>query len=155
MITRSDNEATSELCELLADEATAVDVPGGTGACVGESGWGTDETTAADQAEVLTAAFGDAILDSDSRDLVRELMGSVTTEQAWGVAAAADSGERTWLKNGWDIRDNGWLAHSVGVIDSHDGEPVYLTVLTNGNDTRTEGIAHVEHLAELARDALD
>lgn len=154
MITESDNEATSALCELLADEPEPVDIPGGTGACVGETGWGTDETTAADQAEILGSGFDGDLFTSDSRQVVKDLMGAVTPPQSWGVSAAANDGEQTWLKNGWDVRDNGWLAHSSGVIDSHDGQPVYLTVLTNGNTTEAEGIAHVEELAELARDAV-
>ncbi|ADD45729.1 serine hydrolase [Stackebrandtia nassauensis] len=154
MITESDNEATSELCELLAAESEPVDIPGGTGVCVDAPGWGTDETTAADQTRILTTAFEAELLTPESHRVVEDLMSDVEPAQAWGVTAAANDGETTWLKNGWDVRDNGWLAHSEGVIDSHDGEPVYLTVLTNGNDTEAEGIAHVEDLADIARDSL-
>lgn len=154
MITESDNEATGQLCELLSRLPEATDIPGGTGACVDDPSWGTGETTAADQTELLAAAFDGDLLTDDSRAVVTELMGSVVAPQSWGISAAADEGERTRLKNGWDIRDNGWLAHSEGVIDSHDGQPVYLTVLTDGSATEAEGIGHVEDLAELARDAL-
>jgi hypothetical protein len=154
MITASDNDATSHLCQILAPKTKKDAVPGGTDACVGDSTWGTDLTTADGQRQVLQAAFGTTLLNADSRAVVKKLMGTVEPTQDWGVSAAAADGEKTWLKNGWDIRDNGWITHSDGVVDAADGHLIYLSILTNGNDTEAKGISHVEELATITRDAL-
>src|SRR5699024_750552 len=99
-------------------------VPGGTNACVKTSLWGTDETTAADALRVVDAAFGGELLNRKSRSLVRELTGSITSGQAWGISSAADTGEKVYLKNGWDIRDHGWVTHSIGMIQ--DDRPLRI-----------------------------
>lgn len=151
MITNSSNDATNALCTKIAGIGHEVTVPGGTNACVDDSLWGMDETTASDALRVVDAAFGDELLTRESRGLVRELTGSITPEQAWGVSSAANEDEAVYLKNGWDARDNGWVAHSVGLIQ--DDQPLRIAVLTDRNGDFDSGVTHVERLAELARQA--
>lgn len=152
MITASDNDATNELCLAIAAESQVDSVPGGTDACVGDGLWGEDETNAAAQLEVLNSTLAsDAVLDESSQDTVAMLMGEVLDDQNWGVSAACEDGESALLKNGWDIREGGWLAHSVGVV----GDDLHMVVLTHGHDSEEEGIAHVEAISELARSAMD
>lgn len=152
MIEQSDNNATNSLCMAIASRTKPGVVPGGTDVCVAKGQWGTDETTAPNQMKVLQAAFGKTLLTADSRKLVKQLTGSVTKGQAWGVSAADDDKNGAFLKNGWDARGNGWLAHSIGSV--HIGKPVRLVILSSGNEDYQHGVAHVETVAKIAREAV-
>lgn len=151
MMVDSDNEATNELCLIIAGRTSPGDVPGGTGACSLDGYWGSDLTTASSQLDILDEAMNSRRLTLESRQVVRELMSSVTDEQRWGVSAAALDDESVWLKNGWDDRD-GWLVHSIGVIDGP--QQITLAILTFGSPDYDTGIRHVEELAKLARQAV-
>ncbi|MGH8791881.1 MAG: serine hydrolase [Stackebrandtia sp.] len=152
MITVSDNNAANELCMTIARATRPGDVPGGTDACVDEGLWGEDLTTAADQLAVLNFALDpEGELDEADRDVVLRLMGEIADDQNWGVSAAARDGEPSVLKNGWDVRDGGWVVHSVGVV----GDDLRLAILTHGHADVDSGIASVEDIAALTRAALD
>jgi len=151
MMVASDNEATNELCLIIAGHTAPGDIPGGANACTTDGYWGSDLTTAANQLEVLDEAMNSRRLTMDSRQIVREFMSSVIDEQRWGVSAAAFDGESVWMKNGWDDRD-GWLVHSIGVIDGP--QQITLAILTFGHSDYDTGVRHVEELAKLARQAL-
>ncbi|TQL77140.1 hypothetical protein FB566_2690 [Stackebrandtia endophytica] len=151
MMVGSDNEATNELCLIIAGRTSPGDVPGGTGACSLDGYWGSDLTTASSQLDILDEAMNSRRLTMESRQVVRELMSSVTDEQRWGVSAAALDDESVWLKNGWDDRE-GWLVHSIGVIDGP--QQITLAILTFGSPDYYTGISHVEELAKLARQAI-
>ncbi|GAA4914655.1 hypothetical protein LX16_5165 [Stackebrandtia albiflava] len=152
MMSESDNEATDTLCIDIIGDTAPEDVPGGTGLCTSDGWWGAHETTAADQLDVLAAAWDPGLLSEESREVVRDLMSQVVPWQVWGISAAARDGEAVWLKNGWDERD-GWLVHSVGVVGGPT--PVRIAVLTGGHTDYETGVAHVERIAALARQALD
>ncbi|MEU7057015.1 serine hydrolase [Streptomyces sp. NPDC046197] len=119
--------------------------------------WGLTRTTASDQIRLLRAVFdtnaaargGARALTGDSRSYVRILMARITSEQSWGVSAAARSG---WaLKNGWLQRNTTglWDVNSVGRI-TVDGRRYVVAVLSEGNSSMSEGISRVERAARTA-----
>lgn len=147
MIVQSDNESANELCRVIMNDSPVGAVPGGTDACAGTWVWSENETSAADQLRVLETALEPGLLSPAEVETVRDLMSGVVPDQAWGVAVA-DGPSPTWLKNGWDLRDGGWLVNSIGVVgESHD---VRIAILTHGHDDFETGKAHVEALADIA-----
>ena len=149
MIVSSDNAATDTLCAIIAPWTPPDAVPGGTGACAADGLWGTDLTDVDGLVQVLDTAFRPGLLTDDSRALVRELTGSVVPGQAWGVTEAAGPDEPVWLKNGWDARDGGWIAHSVGRVGDVD-----IVVLTDGSPDYETAVRHVVALCTRIGDLL-
>lgn len=112
--------------------------------------WGLTTTTAADQLKLLKAVFTErSPLEAGSRAYLRELMGGVTGDQAWGVSVA---GVPCALKNGWLPRTATglWVVNSIGCAGA-DG--LLIAVLSDGQPDRTSGIAVVERAAAAAAGA--
>jgi beta-lactamase class A len=160
MIENSDNDATSALWTVVGS-AKGLDAANrtlGLSATKGGGGtvWGVTQTTAADQIRLLQAVFGTkSPLTPASRAYIQGLMHHIDTEQDWGVSAAAETGSRTALKNGWLQRTatKKWDVNSIGQITS--GGRVYLmAVLLNGCTTEEAGIAVVEKASRAAVAAL-
>lgn len=118
------------------------------------SSWGLTKTTVTDQVKLLTElADDDSELSESSRAYVRKLMGTVATDQDWGVTAVADTGEDATVKNGWlqrSTESNLWIINTVGRVTDGDTD-VSIAVLSHTNKTMTSGISLVEKAAELTR----
>ncbi|MFB7273910.1 hypothetical protein [Streptomyces sp. NPDC056244] len=117
--------------------------------------WGLTQTTAADQLVLLSAVFGDdseSDLSEASQTFIRGLMGTVSTDQDWGVSAA---GTLTGLKNGWLPRTATglWDINSIGRV-TVDGHGYLLTVLSRGSASKEAGVAMVERASKAAVRAL-
>ena len=153
MIRLSDNEATNDLCGRIANETTAGLVPGGTDACVDHGLWGGEATTAVNQLDVIRTALTPGLLTTADVEVTHRLLSEVAPWQAWGVSAAVGENADVLLKNGWDLRDRGWLVNSIGVIETPDESPLRIAVLTRGHTDFEAGKAHVEAIAGLARTA--
>ena len=172
MIEQSDNDAAGALYEDIGgadglDEANRTF--GLTGTTAGRDGyWGLTTTTSEDQLRLLRVIFGDdSPLDGTAQAYLRKLMGRISTDQDWGVSAAADEADGSdnsggdgddggWmLKNGWLSRsaDGLWAINSIGQV-THDGRNVLVAVLSDGNGTEQSGISLVESVAVAAVDAL-
>ncbi|MEU6508094.1 hypothetical protein [Streptomyces sp. NPDC046942] len=156
MIENSDNASATQLWHTIgrADGLDAANKRFGLTSASGGDGelWGLTQTTAADQLVLLQQVFGDddAQLSAASRAYVQGLMGSVETDQQWGVSAAGDAG--SWpLKNGWLARSttNLWVVNSIGRV-TVDGAGYLVAVLSKGTGTQAEGIALVEAAAKAA-----
>jgi beta-lactamase class A len=160
MIENSDNDATSALWVVIgravgldaANERLGLsDTHGGDGTV-----WGVTQTTAADQVRLLQAVFGTkSPLLPASRAYIKNLMLHVAEDQQWGVSAAADTGAKTALKNGWLQRTatKKWDVNSIGQVEAH-GRVYLMAVMVNGYDTEEAGIAMVEKASRAAISAL-
>ncbi|MGP3969365.1 serine hydrolase [Streptomyces sp. 6N223] len=116
--------------------------------------WGLTQTTSADQIALLRAVYGgDSALDTGSRAYIQELMGSVISEQQWGISAA--SGGEFELKNGWLPRSQTglWDVNSIGRV-TVEGASYLVAVVSDGHASQADGIAAVEAAARAAVDAV-
>ena len=164
MITHSDNDAASSLWSTVGAGSgvaaanrrfgLSVTVPGPT------SYWGSTTTSAADQVRLMRLVLQpNAVLGTAYREYALRLLESVESDQRWGVSAASDRGgsdPRLALKNGWLPRavDGGrWVVTSVGCVTA-GGDPLVLAVLTRRSASMNNGIALVESVAGVLRDAL-
>jgi beta-lactamase class A len=159
MIRLSDNDATTSLFSKLG-KATAI------GRCnkrlgltqtVVNSAWGLTRTTVDDQVKLLSELVDTkGPLDADSRKLAYTLMSTVDAAQDWGVPAAATTGEKFTVKNGWlqrSTESNRWIINSVGRITGGDTD-VSIAVLSHNHGSMSGGIAVVQKAAKLTRQHL-
>jgi beta-lactamase class A len=159
MIRQSDNDAATALFGHLGKQ-TAI------GACNKRLGltettvntaWGLTKTTVDDQVKLLSQLVNaKGPLDADSRKLAYTLMSTVVADQDWGVPAAATTGEKSTVKNGWLARsadNNLWIINTVGRITGGDTD-VSVAVLSHNNTTMDGGIAMVEQVAKMTRQQL-
>lgn len=110
--------------------------------------WGHTRTTAADQVKLLRMIYYQKnYLSKESRQTVQQLMGTVSTEQSWGISSGAPKYQ---LKNGWLTEsDNSWIVDSIGHVYSKKNPQGYvIAIYTNGNADLNPGIALVEKLAK-------
>jgi beta-lactamase class A len=164
MIEHSDNEAADSIfwdvggrASVVAAEAklgisSTTTVPGS-----GEL-WGLTRTSAADQLTLLTNLTSPTSpLDAASRSYALDLMRDVEADQRWGTPAAADSGTDFAVKNGWlsltDEDGGRWAVNSLGVL-TVKGHTMLIAVLTQHNESESDGIALVQSLAEAAAAAV-
>ncbi len=159
MIRLSDNDATTSLFAKLgkASAITRCNKRLGLTQTTVNSAWGLTRTTVDDQVKLLSELVDTkGPLDQDSRDLAHELMSTVDEEQDWGVPAAARTGEKFTVKNGWlprSTENNRWIINTVGRITGDDTD-VSIAVLSHGHASMSGGIAVVEKAAKLTRQYL-
>ncbi len=159
MIRLSDNDATTSLFSKLGRAS-------GVGACnkrLGltetkvNSAWGLTRTTVNDQVKLLSELVDTSgPLDAGSRKLAYTLMSTVDTSQDWGVSAAARTGEKFTVKNGWLARSTEnyrWIINSVGRITGPNTD-VSIAVLSHDNGSMSSGITVVQKAAKLTRQYL-
>ncbi|MDT5035252.1 MAG: hypothetical protein QOE03_437 [Micromonosporaceae bacterium] len=153
MIEHSDNDAASQLWTRTHGISTAVKTFGLTGTDPdGDGDWGLTETTAADQARLVTG-LADPDGPVTDADYLFDLMGNVDPDQDWGISAAARSGEVVAIKNGWLSRDtqNGrWTVNSIGRITDADTD-VSIVVLSRGHVSFAAGTDMVAAVARATR----
>jgi beta-lactamase class A len=158
MITRSDNDAASELWREIGAAnglAAAGRAFGLTQTTPGPDGqWGLTTTTAADQLRLLRMLTNDSgPLTRASRAYLLGLMGRVQGDQRWGVPDAATARcTAVQVKNGWLSRstDGGrWIINSIGRI-VEPGHEWLVVVLSNHHTSEGAGISMVRHAAGLA-----
>ncbi|MEU4427480.1 serine hydrolase [Actinoplanes sp. NPDC024001] len=156
MIRLSDNDSTTALFGQLGRSGgiTACNKRLGLTETRVSSSWGLTRTTVTDQVKLLTELVDDeSELTEASRTYAAKLMGTVAQDQDWGVPAAAKTGEKSTVKNGWLARsteNNLWIINSVGRITGGDTD-VSIAVLSHANQTMPAGITMVEKVAKLTR----
>ncbi len=156
MIVRSDNDAASALWGGIgrAGGLDAANARLGLARTTGGDGplWGLTRTTAVDRLTLLRQVFGaGSVLGGASRAYVRDLMGRVVPEQAWGVPSVADDGTGWGVKNGWLPRaaTGLWVVNSVGRVTA-GGRAYLVAALSDGNATKERGVARVEEAVRAA-----
>jgi beta-lactamase class A len=148
MITTSDNEATTALWREVGRKNVQhfLDLTGMRDTEPGRRGyWGLTQVTARDQAKLLKLlTSGNHVLDAGSRAYALGLMKKVTGSQRWGTPAGAPKDATTHVKNGWLPRDrHGWRINSIGAFTG-GGHDYGIAVLSQDNETMTDGIDTVE-----------
>ncbi len=159
MIRLSDNDATTALFRSLGRQSgiSACNKRFGLKQTTVNSAWGLTRTTVDDQVRLLSELVDvKGPLDADSRKLAFTLMNTVDAAQDWGVPAAAKTGEKFTVKNGWlprSTENNRWIINSVGRITGGDTD-VSIAVLSHNNGTMDGGISVVEKATKLTRQYL-
>ena len=159
MIRLSDNDATTSLFSRLgkAPAIQACDKRLGLTETKVSGSWGLTRTTVDDQVKLLSQLVATTSpLDADSRKLAYSLMSTVDEAQDWGVPAAAESGDKFTVKNGWlqrSTENNRWIINSVGRITGDDTD-VSIAVLSHNHSSMSGGISVVEKVAKMTRQYL-
>lgn len=120
------------------------------GRCVDLYCWGITQTTAEDQIRLIRALVtGKSPLAEEDRRRVLRLMERVTSDQKWGISAAACRNDVVSLKNGWlrHVSNKRWAVVSAGLIRG-DGHDYAVAVLTEDSGSMGTGIAKVEGAAK-------
>jgi beta-lactamase class A len=160
MIEHSDNEAADSIFWDLGGRSAVVAAEAKLGisstSTVPGSGelWGLTRTNAADQLILLeNLTSPSSPLSAASRSYALGLMRDVEADQQWGTPAAADPGTDFAVKNGWlsltDEDDGRWAVNSLGVL-TVNGHTMLIAVLTQHNESESDGIALVQALAKAA-----
>lgn len=120
--------------------------------------WGLTTTNATDQLKIMNQLLYKGRLTQDEVDHARWLMGGVAAVQAWGVSAAAKSGEKVWIKNGWDSRSSLgglWVVNSCGVINVPNQTAIRMSILTSKAPNESTGVTIVKEIAKITRSVID
>ncbi|WP_116026594.1 serine hydrolase [Thermomonospora umbrina] len=151
MITRSDNDATSQLWRSLGRTRLQrfLDRAAMTQTRLGKGGyWGLTQITARDEIRLLRVlTHRNGLLNDTSRAYALKLMSEVVSSQRWGVPAGAPKGSRMHLKNGWLPRHGRyWRVHSIGAFRGGDRDYT-IVVLTQDTPSMSYGIRTIERVA--------
>ncbi|MGX7029965.1 serine hydrolase [Vagococcus zengguangii] len=154
MIKSSDNNATTYLIDNYLDKATSIQSLFETlemNDSTYNYHWGQTTTTAKDQITLLKNVFlpSDYLIDSE-REYIQKLMSEVDVDQAWGVGAGSS---HVALKNGWLTDTNECIINSIGQVVNGD-KKYLIAVLTNHDQTMTEGKQIIEQLTKITSDIL-
>jgi beta-lactamase class A len=162
MITVSDNDATTKLYNFLGGCDALAAAHKRYGLTYTKSSadcrWGLTTTNVTDQLNIVNRLLYKGMLADDEVNYARSLMGSVSSNQDWGVKAAAKSGETVWIKNGWDSRSSLgglWVVNSVGVINVPNQKAIRMAILTSKAANESNGIKYVEEIAKIARSVIN
>jgi hypothetical protein len=120
--------------------------------------WGLTTTNVTDQLKIINHLLYKGRLTQAEVDHARWLMGGVASSQAWGISAAARTGEKVWIKNGWDSRASLgglWVVNSCGVINVPNQTAIRMAVLTSKAPDHTKGVAIVKEIAKITRTVIN
>jgi hypothetical protein len=120
--------------------------------------WGLTTTNVTDQLKVMGQLLYKGRLTQEEVDHARWLMGGVASVQRWGVSAALKSGEKLWIKNGWDSRSSLgglWVVNSCGVITYPGRTAIRMAILTSKAPNESTGIGIVKEIAKITRSVID
>jgi beta-lactamase class A len=153
MITRSDNDAASELWAELGHRYLRhfLDLAGMRQTTLGPDGaWGLTQITAHDEVLLLRLLLHpNRVLDNATRRYALNLMAHVIGSQRWGVPVGAPTSLTVHVKNGWlPLATHGWRIHSIGCFTGRGGG-YSIVVLTQDNPTMAYGIATIEAVAKV------
>jgi hypothetical protein len=131
--------------------STAKTVPGS------DDYWGLTDTSASQQLVLLqNLVAANSPLDKANRTFALSLLRDVEADQRWGVPVVADTGSAAAVKNGWlSVTEDSdlWTVNSDGIV-TVDGRLVLISVMTQHNQSMSDGVARVEQLSRVAVRAL-
>lgn len=162
MIRSSDNDATNQLVvaatlrrlRIVADQLgmDSTTVLGGTD-FRSSSWWGHSVSTTRDLVQMENHVVLGTYLSPGRRAYVRELMGSVTSSQTWGLGDGLPSSAHVELKNGWGPRSDGYRLNGVGHV-SGNGRNYQMSFLSKSSNGYSYGQTTVNRLSRIVYDAL-
>jgi hypothetical protein len=146
MITYSDNDAADAIYSRVGDA--------GLFAVAGEAGmrgftvaghWGNAQITAADMARYFSDL--DAAFAGPHREFGLGLLGSIVSEQRWGIPAAAGDRWAVRFKGGWIVHDSGQLAHQAAELRDGDRR-LAIALLTDAQPSMSYATQTLRGVAE-------
>ena len=157
MIEQSDNDSTSELFEDYLGGKNGLQQTFekfGMTQSRANSSWGLTVTTPKDQVKLLNNIFYKSkVLSDEERSEIRDLMGNVENDQAWGISASSDNFA---LKNGWlNYGKDEWIVNSIGYVKNSNGTDYTIAVYTDKNQSMAAGQQVIEQLARVTKPILD
>jgi hypothetical protein len=158
MITQSDNDATTELWNMIGGAPAVegfLERTGITGATIDRTDWGESAMSAQAAARLMGKLIQGEILDGPHRDYALELLTHVDPTQDWGAVVVGQEHGRAGVKNGWYPEYEGWVLASVGYVLPEDDSPAFaIAVFTNGWDSFTNGVRQLESISGLINNTL-
>jgi beta-lactamase class A len=159
MIRHSDNAATDTLlaqigvpaCQRVADQLgmTHTVVRGGS-----TGWWGHSTTSTGDLLKLMNSLVLGTYLSPARRAYVRELMGTVTSTQRWGLGDPLPDAVHVEQKNGWGPMSTGYRLNSFGHVSGY-GRSYQLSILSRSPNGFTYGKATINRVSRIVYDALD
>jgi hypothetical protein len=147
MITVSDNRAATAVFARVGPEGLdAVAHRAGMADFRSSTTWGASEISAADMAAMF-ARLGRVLPERHER-FGLGLLGSIVTDQRWGIARVAS--ERGWsvrFKGGWRLDPGGQIVNQAAEL-RRDGAERAIAVLTDGQPSMGYGVETVEGITE-------
>ncbi|MDA1358593.1 hypothetical protein O1R50_03105 [Glycomyces luteolus] len=120
--------------------------------------WGLTTTNATDQLKIMGQLLYKGRLTQAEVDHARWLMGGVASVQRWGVSSALKTGEKVWIKNGWDSRSSLgglWVVNSCGIITKSGVPSIRMAILTSKAPNESKGVSIVKEIAKISRSVID
>jgi beta-lactamase class A len=159
MITRSDNDAASELWYELGRGYIQhfLHLAGMRQTVLGLDGyWGLTQITAHDEMLLLRLLLHrNPVLDLPSRRYALRLMAQVIGSQRWGAPAGVAARLTVHVKNGWlPSITHGWYVHSIGCFTGRHGG-YSIVILTEDNPAFNYGVATIAAIARAINRDLD
>jgi beta-lactamase class A len=159
MIRHSDNAATDTLlaqigvpaCQRVADQLgmTHTVVRGGS-----TGWWGHSTTSTGDLLKLMNSLVLGTYLSPARRAYVRDLMGTVTSTQRWGLGDPLPDAVHVEQKNGWGPMSTGYRLNSFGHVSGY-GRSYQLSILSRSPNGFTYGKATINRVSRIVYDALD
>jgi Beta-lactamase enzyme family len=146
MITYSDNDAADSIYYRVGDAglfevARLAEMNGFTVA----GHWGNAQITAADMARMFSDL--DRIFAGPHREFGLGLLGSIVSEQSWGIPAAAGKQWAVRFKGGWVTTERGQLAHQAAEL-RNGSRHIAIAVLTDYQPSMSHATETVRGVAE-------
>jgi hypothetical protein len=146
MITYSDNDAADSIYSRVGDAGLSevARLAGMDGFTVAGH-WGNAQITAADMARMFHATK--RVYAGSHREFGLGLLGSIVSEQSWGIPAAARPHWAVRFKGGWITTERGQLAHQAAEL--RDGRRhVAMAVLTDYQPSMSHATETIRGIAE-------
>lgn len=158
MITQSDNDATTELWNMIGGAPAVEDFlrrSGITGATIDRMDWGESAMSAQSAARLMGMLIEGQALDQPHREYALELLTHIDPTQDWGAVTVGQQHGEAGVKNGWYPEYEGWVLASTGYVLPEDGRPAFtIAVFTDGWDSFSTGVGELESIAGLISNTL-
>lgn len=158
MITESDNDATTELWNMIGGSVAVtafLERAGIVGATIDAKDWGESDMSPVAGARLTGKLLTGEILDEDHRAFALELLTHIDPSQDWGAVVAGAWEGQAGVKNGWYPEYEGWVLASVGYVIPEDDRPQFsIAIFTDDWDSFGEGVAKLESIAGLLNNAV-
>jgi hypothetical protein len=97
--------------------------------------WGLTEISAADQARFFYEQ--DRLIPTQFDSYARGLLSGISSDQSWGIPAAARPAFQVFFKGGW-LPETGWTVNQAARLE-RPGQTIALSVLTAGDPSMLYG----------------
>jgi hypothetical protein len=108
--------------------------------------WANATVTPADQARFFLAV--DRLVPRRFRELARDLLGSVSELQSWGIPVAARPRWQVFFKGGWRPDEDGEMVHQAALLEQ-GGRRVAIAVMTTGGPDMVYGERSIQGVGRL------